>query len=210
MHAARGGVRWWLWRHKRQVTREEHFSRWGEKLSDWSSVRLRLCLVKQPFVGWLTVVLGLCDDLIRMTLEAFFAKAQFALRVEKQQSPAYARMGSGGLQRNIIWNALFQRSSHPGIYLLLGVYFPICRGTFKISNRRERYVYILLISKYSNLKYKVLLKIQWSFVVLLSLFVIRNFRGTCSSVEMLKGCMVRERLGTPGIARQHTFKVPDA
>jgi len=25
----------------------------------------------------------------------------------------------------------------------------------------------------------------------------RNFRGTCSSVEMLKGCMVRETLGTP-------------
>ena len=28
-------------------------------------------------------------------------------------------------------------------------------------------------------------------------FVIRNFRGTCSSVGMLKGYMVRERLGTP-------------
>jgi len=32
---------------------------------------------------------------------------------------------------------------------------------------------------------------------LLSLFVIRNFRGTCSSVEMLKEYMVRERLVTP-------------
>jgi len=28
-------------------------------------------------------------------------------------------------------------------------------------------------------------------------FVITNFRGTRSSVGMLKGCMVRERLGTP-------------
>jgi len=30
-------------------------------------------------------------------------------------------------------------------------------------------------------------------------FVIRNFRGTFSSVEMLKGYMVRERLGTPAL-----------
>jgi len=31
-------------------------------------------------------------------------------------------------------------------------------------------------------------------------FVIRTFRGTCSSVGMLKGYMVRERLETPVIA----------
>jgi len=30
-------------------------------------------------------------------------------------------------------------------------------------------------------------------------FVIRNFKGSWSSVGMLKGYMVRERLGTPGI-----------
>jgi len=30
-------------------------------------------------------------------------------------------------------------------------------------------------------------------------FVIRNFRGTCSSVEMLKGYMVTERLGIPDL-----------
>jgi len=30
--------------------------------------------------------------------------------------------------------------------------------------------------------------------------VIKNLRGTCSSVEMLKGYMARERLGTPGLA----------
>jgi len=34
---------------------------------------------------------------------------------------------------------------------------------------------------------KVLLKIQWIFVILLSLFAIRNFRGTYSSVEVLNG-----------------------
>jgi len=37
----------------------------------------------------------------------------------------------------------------------------------------------------------------------------RNLGGTCSSVEMLKGCMFRERLGTPDVDneeewRQHT------
>jgi len=41
-------------------------------------------------------------------------------------------------------------------------------------------------------------------------FVIRNFRGTCSSVGMLKGYMVRERLGAPVLDRtisrwQHFF-----
>jgi len=30
-------------------------------------------------------------------------------------------------------------------------------------------------------------------------FVMRNFRGTCSSVEMLKEYMFKERLGTPGL-----------
>jgi len=31
-------------------------------------------------------------------------------------------------------------------------------------------------------------------------FVIKNFRGTYSSAEMLKGYMVKERLGTPVVA----------
>jgi len=30
-------------------------------------------------------------------------------------------------------------------------------------------------------------------------FVIRKFWGTCSFVKMLKGYMVRERMGTPGL-----------
>jgi len=49
------------------------------------------------------------------------------------------------------------------------------------------------------LKYKSCIKIQWLFVILLSLYVIRNLRGTCSSVEILKVYMVRERLGTSGL-----------
>jgi len=50
---------------------------------------------------------------------------------------------------------------------------------------------------YSSKILKVLQKIKWIFVKLLSVFVIRNFIGICSSVDMLTGCMVRERLGIP-------------
>jgi len=35
------------------------------------------------------------------------------------------------------------------------------------------------------------------FVIILSLFVIRHFKGTCSFPKMLKGYMTRERSGTP-------------
>jgi len=42
---------------------------------------------------------------------------------------------------------------------------------------------------------KVLLKIQWIFVILLILFVIRNFRGTCSSAEMLQGLHSHRKVG---------------
>jgi len=33
-------------------------------------------------------------------------------------------------------------------------------------------------------------------------FVMRNFRGTCSCVEMLKGYMFRERLGALGLEQK--------
>jgi len=35
-------------------------------------------------------------------------------------------------------------------------------------------------------------------------FVIRNYRGTCLSVEMLKGYMVREKLKTPSLEKPHS------
>jgi len=44
-----------------------------------------------------------------------------------------------------------------------------------------------------------MLIVKNNFVIFLSLFVIRNFRGTCSSIEMLKGYMARESLGTPDL-----------
>jgi len=46
----------------------------------------------------------------------------------------------------------------------------------------------------------VLLKIQWIFVILLSLLVIRKVRDTCSFAEMPKGYMTRESSGTPALA----------
>ena len=38
---------------------------------------------------------------------------------------------------------------------------------------------------------------KYILVIFHSLFVIRNFRGTCSSIEMLKGYMARESVITP-------------
>ena len=43
------------------------------------------------------------------------------------------------------------------------------------------------------------LKIHNLYFYFIQPFAIRNFRGTCSSVEMLKGYVVRERLGTPAL-----------
>ena len=62
---------------------------------------------------------------------------------------------------------------------------PIRRGTCKVSNRRWKYIYILFISKYLNIfTYCLFPKIY------INDFVIRTFRGTCSSVEILKGYML--------------------
>jgi len=49
---------------------------------------------------------------------------------------------------------------------------------------------------YSSKNVKVL-QIQWILWLLLSLFVIANFSGTCLALEILKGYKVRKRLGTP-------------
>jgi len=45
-----------------------------------------------------------------------------------------------------------------------------------------------------NIIFKIMLICKYIFVIFLNFFVIRNFRGTCSSIEMLKGYMARERL----------------
>jgi len=40
---------------------------------------------------------------------------------------------------------------------------------------------------------------EYVLVIFLSLFVIRHFRCTCAFIEMLKGCMAIESLGTPAL-----------
>ena len=77
------------------------------------------------------------------------------------------------------------------------------RDTFQVSNGREKYVYILFISKYCTyiseyyFQNHYMLIGKYILVIFHSLFVIRNFRGTCSSIEMLKWYMARESLITP-------------
>jgi len=48
-----------------------------------------------------------------------------------------------------------------------------------------------------NIIFKIILICKYIFVIFFKLFVIRNFRGTYLSIEMLKGYMARESLGTP-------------
>jgi len=63
------------------------------------------------------------------------------------------------------------------------------RGTLLI--RRDTFiVQPQQVYLYSSKNLKVILKVQWIFVILLSLFVISNFKGTCSPVQMLTGYMV--------------------
>jgi len=40
---------------------------------------------------------------------------------------------------------------------------------------------------------------KYIFIIFLSIFVIKNIRGTCSSVKMVKACMARESLVTPAL-----------
>jgi len=58
---------------------------------------------------------------------------------------------------------------------------------------------------YSSTNVKVLFKIHWIFVIVLSFFVIINFRGTCSSVTMLKGYLVRETTPDLTLALYYTI-----
>jgi len=84
------------------------------------------------------------------------------------------------------------------IFLSQGVHLLHSRN--KLTLRHKNGVFLCTSSK--NLK--VLLKIQWMFVILISLFDLRNVRGTCSPVELLKATnMATNRWGTPGVVH-HT------
>jgi len=54
-------------------------------------------------------------------------------------------------------------------------------------------------------KYHCVLIGKYIFVIFFSLFVIRHFRGTCSSSEMLNGYMTRESLETSALDHDFTF-----
>jgi len=47
----------------------------------------------------------------------------------------------------VFWSFSF-RGSQTGVHVHLGVHLPIWRGTFMVSNRRAKYIYISFISKY--------------------------------------------------------------
>jgi len=68
----------------------------------------------------------------------------------------------------------------------------------------EQVVYNFGSKKEHQLNVNIIFKNHYMLIdkrifIFLSLFVIINFRGTCSSIEMLKGYMARESLGSPGI-----------
>ena len=76
-----------------------------------------------------------------------------------QKMPCYILMSGGG--GNILVPSasyvttcmaiLCRRGSRTGVHAPLGVHLPIWRGTLKVSNRREKDIYILFISKYCKL-----------------------------------------------------------
>jgi len=58
------------------------------------------------------------------------------------------------------------------------------------------------------LKYKSYVKNSVDLCYFTQFFAIENFRGECSSVEMLKDYMASERLGTPGVAERFKLLGP--
>ena len=85
----------------------------------------------------------------------------------------------------------------------LGVHLPIWRGMSKVSNRREKIsLYIIYFELFTHISVNNIFKNhdmligKYIFVIFVSLFFIRGFRGTRSSIEMLKVYMVRKSLRT--------------
>ena len=88
----------------------------------------------------------------------------------------------------------------------LGYMYPYAsRGTFEVSNRRKnmftcyyfRNIYTYISEYYFQNHYMLIGK--HILVIFNSHFVKRNFRYTCSSIEMLKGYMARDSFITPGL-----------
>ena len=77
-----------------------------------------------------------------------------------------------------------------GLHLRLAI-----EGKNMFTNRL--YHFEIFMHSSVNIIFKIMLICKYIFVIFLKLFVIRNFRDTCSSIEMLKEYMARESLGTP-------------
>ena len=99
----------------------------------------------------------------------------------------------------------------------LGVHFPIWRGTLKVSNRSEKYLYYcsiyfqLFIQTSVNIIYNILKNHYLRLSESLKSKNINNSVEFCyvakpfchkKHAEMLKGYTVRERLGNPAIEQQ--------
>jgi len=46
------------------------------------------------------------------------------------------------------YTMIYTRGSQPGVHVPPGVHLPIRRGTFRVSSRRDQYVYISFLYKY--------------------------------------------------------------
>jgi len=58
-------------------------------------------------------------------------------------------------------NVNYSRGSQPGVHVLQRVHLPIRRGTFKVSSRREIYIYISFISKNLYISVNINLKSRY-------------------------------------------------
>jgi len=102
-------------------------------------------------------------------------------------------------------------SYRPGVpklgYICLseGVYFRLATEGKKMSTYYSfRNTYTCISEYYFQNHY--MLTVKFVFVIFLSLFVIRNVKGTCPSRKMLKGYTARESLGTPGIDSEEQWR----
>ena len=86
------------------------------------------------------------------------------------------------------------------------VHLPVWRGTFKVINRKENILTCYLFSNICTYIGEYHFKKSWYVCCWIYIYYYQSWqnilsseivRGTCSSAEMLKGYMVRERLGTP-------------
>jgi len=78
-------------------------------------------------------------------------------------------------------------------YMYPGGTFSYVNGTFKV---RKYKVKIYLYYLYANI-YTYISEYHFKTQFVLTVKYIYYFKGACSSVQMLKGYIVRQRLGTP-------------